>query len=74
MAEHHGSLSEYAPAQETWAEYVERLELYFIANDIEQAEKRAILLNTCRPATYKMFRNLAAPNKPSELDYEDSND
>ena len=44
----------------------------FIANDIEQAEKkRAILLNACGPATYKMFGNLAALNKPSELDYED---
>ena len=53
-------------------EYVERLELYFIANDIEQVGmKQAILLNACGPATYMMFWNLAAPNKPSELDYED---
>ena len=72
MAGHHGSLKEYSPAQENWPEYIERLELYFIANDIVAPEKkRAILLNGCGPATYKLFRNLAAPNRPSDLSYDD---
>ena len=74
MAGHHGSLSEYSPAQENWPEYIERLELCttYIANDIVAPEKkRAILLNACGPATYKLFRNLAAPNRPSDLSYDD---
>ena len=71
MAARYGSLSEYVPSQETWAEYVERLELYFTANEITEAtKKRAILLNACGPATYKLFHNLAAPEKPSELPYD----
>ena len=66
----HGTLGEYSPSQETWAEYTERLELYFVANDItDEAKKRAILLNACGTATYKLVRNLAAPTKPSELEY-----
>ena len=72
MATHHGTLTEYAPAHESWTEYVERLELYFVANDIVSDEKkRAILLNACGPTAYKLFRNLTAPAKPSEVDYED---
>ena len=72
MAAHHGSLREYTPGQETWDEYIERLELYFVANDIADPEKkRAILLNACGSSTYKLFRNLAAPGKPSELSYGD---
>ena len=55
-------------------EYVEQLELYFVANDIDSDEKRrAILLNACSPTAYKLFRNLAAPAKRSEVDYEDLN-
>ena len=28
------------------------------------------MLNGCGPMAYKLFRNLAAPEKPSEVDYE----
>ena len=67
----HGAIGEFTPSQESWAEYIERLELYFVANDIvEEVKKKAILLNACGTATYKLARNLAAPRKPSELDYE----
>ena len=72
MATYHGTVAEYSPTQETWAEYVERLELYFVANDIESnAKKRAILLNVCGSTTYKLFCNLAAPTLPSEVEYKD---
>ena len=65
----HGSLSEYAPSQETWSEYIERLELYFVANDVDSAEKnRAILLNASGLGTYKLIRSLAAPAKPSDVE------
>ena len=52
-------------------ECVEQLELYFVANDIDSDEKRrAILLNVCGPTACKLFRQLAALAKPSEVDYE----
>ena len=67
----HGTVGEYCQSQETWSEYVERLELYFVANDIsDAAKKRAILLNVCGISIYKLVRNLAAPTKPSELEYD----
>ena len=63
MAANHGSLFEYASSQETWSEYIERLELYFVANDVDSAEKRAILLNACGAGTYKLIRSLAGPSQ-----------
>ena len=35
----HGKIREFDPLQATWAMYVERLELYFIANGLEDAGK-----------------------------------
>ena len=70
----HGAIGELSPSQETWTEYVERLEFYFEANDNREdtaSKKRAILLNVCDLATYKLFRTLAAPAKPSEIEYAD---
>ena len=69
MAAHHGTMAEYAPSQETWSEYIKRLELYFVANDVDATmKKRAILLNACGSGTYKLIRNLAAPAKPCDVD------
>ena len=58
----HGKIDEFDPSHEAWATYVERLEFYFIANGIEDPEKkRAVLLTVSGPATYKLIRNLSAP-------------
>ena len=66
----HGKVGEFNETKESWEAYVERLELYFVANDIDQAEKkRAVFLTVCGPATYKLVRNLVAPKKPAEVSY-----
>ena len=58
----HGSVGEFQITQETWQSYVERLQQYFIANDVKDATKqRAILLNTAGGQTYQLIRNLLAP-------------
>ena len=36
----HGKINEFDPSHEAWATYVERLEFYFIANGIEDPEKK----------------------------------
>lgn len=66
----HGKIGQFDATQETWDAYVERLELYFVANDVKEAEKkRAVLLTVCGPATYRLIRNLVAPQKPAEVAY-----
>ena len=47
--------------------YTERLQQYFIANDVDgNKKKRAILLNVCSAATYKLIRCLVHPQKPTD--------
>ena len=62
-----GTLCAYDFNKEDWQSYVECLELFFTANDINNAEKkRAILLTFCRIETYLLFKGLTAPAKPVE--------
>ena len=58
-------LSEYDSSKEDWQSYIEKLELYFIANDIDDEEKRkAILLTSCGIECYRLFKGLTSPRKP----------
>ena len=57
-----GKLSEYDPNIEECQIYVERLELYFIAND-EEGENKKIAF--CRYETYCLFKGPTLPSKPA---------
>ena len=53
-----------------FADYVDQLEQYFIANDITRKEKkRAVLLTSCGVQTHALIKNLLAPEKPSEKSF-----
>ena len=42
--------------QQEWKQYIERLEQYLIANEVENADKkRAIFLSTIGPQAYKLL-------------------
>jgi len=60
MAAHHGSVGEFDAGKETWTSYCERLQLYFLANDVAAtAEKqRAIFLTVCGATTYQLIGQL----------------
>ena len=61
----YGKLSEYNSSKEDWQSYIERLELYFTANDIDDEVKRkAILLTSCGIECYHLFKGLTTPRKP----------
>ena len=61
-----GKITEYDPEQEEWGSYIERLEFFFTANDIKDAEnKKAILLSSSGSKTL-LFRGLTAPAKPGD--------
>ena len=47
--------------------YVERINFYFVANNVTQeAEKKAILLTEMGGKAYQVIRNLLAPSTPGE--------
>ena len=67
----YGTIGEYKD-EETWTQYVERLDQYFLANDIkDEKKKRAILLSVCGSKTYTLIRDLLQPKKPGETDLKD---
>ena len=66
----HGTIGEFQNAQESWQSYVERLQQYFVANDVRTAEKqRAVLLSALGGQTYQLIRNLLTPTKPTEVTF-----
>ena len=66
----HGTIGEFRNAQESWQSYVERLQQYFIANDVKTADKQwAVLLSAVGGQTYQLIRNLLAPTKPTEVTF-----
>ena len=68
----HSHLQEFNPTVEDWTSYAERLEFYFTANDVKEADKqRGILFSVCGAATYQLIKNLLAPTKPAEATFKD---
>ena len=69
----HGKLDEYVAGREDWKSYTERLAQYFTANDIVSAEKRrAILISSCGAVTYRLMKDVLAPEAPTrKWDFED---
>jgi predicted aspartyl protease len=56
---------------EEWTQYVERMDHYFEANDIEDKDKkRSIFLSVIGAKTYKLLRGLIRPEIPNKLSYE----
>ena len=52
----YGRLCEYNPESDHWTEYVEQMEHFFAANDIEaEPKKKAISLISCGTKTYSLI-------------------
>ena len=68
----HGNIEEFDSLVQDWTEYCERLEQYFLANDVQDATKQcAILLSISSSATYQLIRKLVAPAKQTDKSFDD---
>ncbi|XP_071574649.1 uncharacterized protein [Temnothorax nylanderi] len=56
---------EFQLGKDDWETYTERLELYFVANDVKAEKQAAVLLTKISSDTYKLVRDLCAPDKPN---------
>ena len=66
------TIGEFQQGTESWILYTERLEQHFLANDVQDADKkRAFLLSSCGAPTYQLIRNLTAPDKPSSKSFDE---
>ncbi|XP_071578069.1 uncharacterized protein [Temnothorax nylanderi] len=62
---------EFHLGKDDWEMYAERLELYFVANDVKEEKQAAVLLTKISADTYKLVRDLCAPDKPSTKTFKD---
>jgi hypothetical protein len=60
-----GSLSAFDPDQESILSYMERVQIFFTANSIEEDKQVAVFLSVVGANTYTLLRTLLAPAKPS---------
>ena len=59
-----GSLKEFDPEQESITAYLERAELFFTANSIEDNKKTPVFLSIVGAKTYGLLQNLLALDLP----------
>ena len=64
-----GSLQEFRPTEEGIAAYLERVELYFQANDIAEANQVPVFLTVVGGKVYALLRDLLAPDKPDSKSF-----
>ena len=66
-----GSLEAYDSSNESWTDYIERMEHFFLANDITTTDKKKSILLSCVGAkTYKLMKTLLAPVKPGDKSFQ----
>ena len=51
--------------------YIERMEQYFIANDVSEGKKVAAFLSAMGAKAYELLRNLVAPDAPKDKRFND---
>ena len=64
-----GKLHEFNPDSEELSVYLQRVEIYFVVNDVEEAKKVPVLLNCIGGTTYGLLRSLLAPDSPMSKSY-----
>lgn len=55
-----------------WLAYVERMEMYFVANKVEEAVKLPTLISVMGEEAYELLTTLASPKKPSSLSLQEA--
>ena len=61
-----GSVAGFDPDQESISSYIERVKLFFVANDVKEEKQVAVFLSVVGASTYGLLRTLLTPDKPSE--------
>ena len=65
-----GTMDPFDPDTDSWPAYSERLEQFFMANDITDRKKVAVLLTVIGTKAYTLLQNIMAPEKPATKEYD----
>ena len=63
MAGFIGKIGEFEESNEDWPTYVERVEQYFVANEVDNEKKVPALLSLIGGKAYGLLRSLTVPSK-----------
>jgi len=66
-----GQIGEFKPDEERISAYLERIQLFFVANSIADEKKVAVLLSVIGAKTYALLRDLLAPTKPQDKSFDE---
>lgn len=66
-----GRIGEFEVSSGNWSMYVERLDMYFKANEIKKEVQLPTLIAVMGPEAYELLSNLSSPKKPAEMTYEE---
>ena len=66
MATRYGHLQEFKPESDSIKAYLERVSLYFTANEVAEAKQVPVLLSSIGAPTYAVLSDLLAPDKPGD--------
>ena len=61
-----GRLTEFDPKSDSITAYVERVTLFFQANEIAEGKQVAVFLSAMGPKTYSLLRSLVTPESPKD--------
>ena len=70
MATHFGKLQEFRPESDSIKSYLQRVTLYFEANEIDAKKQVAVLLSSIGAPIYTLLSDLLAPATPGEKSLE----
>ena len=65
-----GTMDPFDPDIDSWPAYSERLEQFFVANNIADGKKVAVLLTVIGTKACTLLRNIMAPEKPASKEYD----
>ena len=62
MASHIGAMKEYDEGKEDFSTYLERLDQWYDANDINDGKKVSVFISLIGSTTYQVLKDLCAPD------------
>ena len=66
-----GTIQAFEPEAEVFSAYLERINLFFAANDVAEGKRVPILLSVIGAKMYSLLRNLLTPELPQSKSFEE---
>ena len=66
-----GNMEPFDEGVEDWPTYLERLEQFFVVNNVKDEKRKSHLITFLGAKTYRLLKSLTAPTKPSDKTYEE---